>query len=102
MPHTTWRPFGAHGKLTEARQRSLPDAAFAFPTQRKLPLVDAGTVRSAIAQFGEVEDVSDDERELAFQNIRKAAEYFRVQMTETDWRQLGTRPTSATYRRRNL
>ena len=98
MAHTTWRPFGAHGKLTQAKEQALPEAAFAFPTQRKEPLVDAGSVKAAIARFAEVEDVSDEDRELAFENIRKAAEYYRVRMTETDWRQLGTRPASESYR----
>jgi hypothetical protein len=99
MADTTWRPFGSHGKLSEAKERALPDAAFAFPTQRKEPLVDAGTVLSAIARFGEVEDVSDEDRELAFENISKAAKYYHVKMSETDWRQLGTRPASEPFRR---
>ncbi len=98
---TTWRPHGTHGKLTEAKEAALPDAAFAFPNQRKAPLTDAGSVRSAIARFGEVEDVTDEDRELAFENIRKAAEYFHVKMTETDWRQLGTRPGDEPFRRTN-
>jgi hypothetical protein len=33
-------------------------------------------------------------RALAFANIKKAAEYYSVDMTETDWRQLGTRPST--------
>lgn len=98
MAQTTWRVHGAHGKLNQAKEQALPDSAFAFPTQRKEPLVDAGSVRSAIARFGEIEDVSDEDRELAFENIRKAAEYYHVRMTETDWRQLGTRPASEAFR----
>ena len=95
---TTWRPRDTHGKLTAAKEAALPDSAFAFPVQRKGPLTDAGSVREAIANFGEFEDVSDDERDLAFRNIRKAAERYHVEMTETDWRQLGTRVPRPGYK----
>jgi hypothetical protein len=96
---TTWRPRDTHGKLSEAKQRALPDSAFAFPEQRKGPLTGASYVRDAIAGFAEFEDVTDDERDLAFRNIRKAAERYHVEMTETDWRQLGTRPPKPGYTR---
>ena len=33
---------------------------------------------SAIARFDQVTDVSDEERELAFANIKKAAEHYGV------------------------
>jgi len=32
---TTWRPHGTHGKLTEAKEAALPDAAFAFRLLQK-------------------------------------------------------------------
>ncbi|HZL05691.1 MAG TPA: DUF6582 domain-containing protein [Coriobacteriia bacterium] len=100
MPHeTTWRPHGTHGKLSASREAALPDAAFAFPTQRDLPLTDEGSVRNAIEYFGGVEDASDEERELAFANIQRAAAFYRVPMTETDWRQLGTRHVEPGYKR---
>jgi hypothetical protein len=70
----------------------LPASVFAFPKQRKEPLTDAQHVRSAIVRFDQIIDVSDEDRELAFANIKKAAEYYGVDMTETDWTQLGRIP----------
>ena len=35
---------------------------------------------------------SNQDRELAFANIKKAAHYYGVDMTETDWTQLGRTP----------
>jgi len=100
MAHnTTWRPYSTHGKLSAAQEAALPDAAFAFPTLRKLPLTDEGHVRAAIETFDEVEEASDDDRELAFANIQRAAQFYRVPMTETDWRQLGTRHVQPGYKR---
>jgi hypothetical protein len=96
---TTWRPYKTHGKLSAAREAALPESAFAFPTQRALPLTDEGSVRYAIEHFGEVEGVSDDERELAFANIQRAAGFYRIPMEETDWRQLGTRQVEPGYKR---
>ncbi|GAB4276959.1 MAG: hypothetical protein Kow0056_07950 [Coriobacteriia bacterium] len=97
-PDTTWRPHPTHGKLTEAVAEKLPDSAFAFPKQRLLPLTDEGHVRAAIEGFGEVGDVTDEDRELAFKNIRRAAQFYNVPMTETDWRQLGTRHVEPGYK----
>lgn len=87
---TTWRPHTKHGELTD--RSDLPDSVFAFPKQRKEPLTDASHVRNALARFDQVEDVSDDARELAFENIRKAAEHYNVEIAETSWRQLGKKP----------
>jgi hypothetical protein len=84
---TTWKPHEKHGALTE--RSDLPDSVFAFPKQRKEPLTDASHVRNAIARFDQTIDVSDKDRELAFANIKKAAQYYGVDMTETDWTQLG-------------
>lgn len=92
MAKTTWREHPVHGELTTAKQNDLPDSAFAFPRQRKEPLTDASHVRNAIARFDQVKDVSDDDRELAFANIKKAAKHYDVDLKETDWRQLGSRP----------
>ena len=86
----TWKPYEKHGELTG--RSDLPDSVFAFPKERKEPLTDAAHVRNAIARFDQTTDVSDEERELAFANIKKAAEYYGVTMTETDWHQLGSRP----------
>jgi hypothetical protein len=98
----TWRPHEKHGTLTE--QSDLPDSVFAFPRQRKEPLTDATHVRNAIARFDQVIDVSDEDRELAFVNIKKAADYYGVGMAETNWTQLGRAPhtgRTATDRRRS-
>ena len=97
--NATWRPRDTHGKLSQAQERDLPDSAFAFPKQRIGPLTGAAHVRDAIAHFGELKDVSDEDRDLAFQNILKAAQHYHVDMTETDWRQLGTRAPKPGYRR---
>jgi hypothetical protein len=79
-----------HGELTE--RSDLPDSVFAFPQQRKEPLTDAKHVRNAIARFDQTVGVSDEDRALAFANIKKAARHYDVDMTETDWTQLGRTP----------
>ena len=86
----TWKPHEKHGQLTA--KSDLPDTVFAFPKQRKEPLTDANHVRNAIARFDQVTDVSDEDRELAFANIKKAAEYYGVELSETSWRDLGVHP----------
>jgi len=88
----TWKPHEKHGELTE--RSDLPDSVFAFPKERKEPMTDARHVRNAIARFDQVIDVPDEDRELAFANIKKAAEHYGVEMTETDWRQLGRKPST--------
>jgi hypothetical protein len=80
----------APGQLDAARVNHLPETAFAFPRSRKEPLTDASHVRNAIARFDQVEDVSDEERDLAFANIKVAAEHFGIRMEETSWRQLSS------------
>lgn len=90
-PKSTWRPHDTHGTLSAAKEKALPETAFAFPTQRLGPLTGEAYVRQTIERFPEFEGVTDEDRELAFENIRKAARRYRVPMTETDWRQLGTR-----------
>jgi len=86
---TTWQRHTIRGALTEQKRNDLPDSAFAFPKQRKEPLVDARHVRNALARFDQVDDVSDADRDEAFANIKAAADHYRVEMTETSWRQLG-------------
>jgi hypothetical protein len=86
----TWQPYEEHGILST--RSNLPDTVFAFPRRRKEPLTDANHVRNAIARFDQVIDVSDEDRELAFANIEKAAQYYGVDMTEDDWAQLGRTP----------
>jgi len=91
----TWKPHSAaHGKLTTADQNDLPDSVFAFPVHRKEPMTDASHVRNAIARFDQVKGVLDEDRALAFANIRKAAKHFEIDMQEDDWHQLGKHPHS--------
>jgi hypothetical protein len=93
-PHgtPTWRPPADSeqfsGTLDAAETDRLPDSAFAFPRLRKEPLVSASHVRNALARFDQVEGASDADRELAFANIREAASYFGVHVTENSWRDL--------------
>jgi len=84
---STWKPHEKHGTLTE--RSDLPNSVFAFPKQRKEPLSDASHVRNAIARFDQVEGVTDEEREQAFANIKKAARHYEVEMTAKTWRELG-------------
>ena len=87
---TTWRPHEKHGRLTA--QSDLPDTVYAFPNQRKEPLTDAQHVRNAVARFNQVVDVSDADRELAFANIKEAAKYYKVDLSERSWREIGVHP----------
>ena len=89
---TTWKaPHPTeHGKLDAAQVNDLPETAFAFPRLRKEPMTDASHVRNAIARFDQVEGARDEERDLAFANIRVAAEHFGIRMKETSWRQFGS------------
>lgn len=87
---TTWMPHEKHGVLTA--RSDLPDSVYAFPNQRKEPLTDAEHVRNAVARFDQVIGVSDADRALAFANIEKAAEYYKVDLSETSWHDLGVHP----------
>jgi hypothetical protein len=89
---TTWKPHEKHGELTE--RSDLPDSVFAFPKQRKEPMTDASHVRNAIARFDQTVGVSDAERKLAFANIKKAAKHYGIDMSESDWHELGRRPST--------
>jgi hypothetical protein len=46
-------------------------------------------VRGAIARFNQVTGVTDEERDLAFANIQKAAAYYGVELSERSWHDLG-------------
>ncbi|HET8680921.1 MAG TPA: DUF6582 domain-containing protein [Micromonosporaceae bacterium] len=89
---TTWKPHEQHGELSSEDRKKPPDSVFAFPAQRKEPLTDAAHVRTALARFGQVQDVTDADRDLAFANIRAAAGHYGVEVAEESWRQLGKRP----------
>ena len=87
---TTWNPHTKHGELTE--RSDLPDSVYAFPKQRKEPLTDAVHVKNALARFDQVLGVSNADRDQAFANIKKAAEYYGIEVEETDWHELGRKP----------
>jgi hypothetical protein len=74
--------------LSTAQQNDLPASQFAFPKERKEPLVDARHVRNAVARFDQVEDVTDAERDRAWKRIRTAAKKFDVKIEADDWRDL--------------
>jgi hypothetical protein len=88
----TWQPHVMHGKLTDERRDYLPESAFAFPNQRKEPLTDASHVKNALARFDQMQDVPDADRDLAFANIKKAAEHYGIYAEKADWRELGKQP----------
>jgi hypothetical protein len=90
MATTAWEPHTKHGELTE--RSDLPDSVYAFPKKRKEPLTDATHVRNALARFDQVEDVTDEERDQAFANIKKAARHYNVEVAEDDWHDLGKKP----------
>jgi hypothetical protein len=87
MPEATWKPHEKPGRLTTASD--LPAGVYAFPRQRKEPLTDAEHVRNAVARFDQVIDVSDEDRDLAFANIQKAAQHYGVALSEGSWHDLG-------------
>jgi hypothetical protein len=92
VDNSTWEPTHhpvEHGRLDAAQVNALPESAFAFPRSRKEPMTDASHVRTALARFNQVTDVSDADRDLAFANLKKAAMYYNTDMRETDWHQLG-------------
>jgi hypothetical protein len=74
--------------LSTAEQNDLPESAFAFPKERKEPLVDAAHVRNAIARFDQVEGVSDAERDRAWKRIVAAAKKHDIDVEADDWRDL--------------
>ena len=89
---TTWKPDEQHGSLSTSDREELPDTVYAFPDKRKEPLTDAAHVRTALARFDQVKDVTDTERDQAFANIKAAAKHYDVDVAEKNWRELGKRP----------
>ena len=89
---TTWKPHTEHGELDTKDRQELPDSAYAFPKQRKEPLTDAAHVKNALARFDQVKGVSDEDRDLAFANIKKAAQHYGIDVEEQDWHDLGRKP----------
>jgi len=77
-------------KLTNKDRDNLPESTFAFPKERKEPLIDARHVQEAIARFDQVENVTNKERDEAWKRIKAAAQKFDVELQENDWRELFT------------
>ena len=69
-------------QLTTEEQDQLPDSAFAFPKERKEPLVDASHVRNAAARFNQVTGVSEAERRQAQRRIERAARKFGIELSK--------------------
>ncbi len=88
----TWKAHTVHGDLSTSKRDDLPESVFAFPKQRKEPLTDASHVKNALARFDQVDDVSDSDRDLAWANIKKAAQHYGVDIEEKSWRDLGKQP----------
>ena len=76
------------GKLSTKAKDKLPDKTYAFPEKRKEPLENASHVRNALARFNQVKGVTDAERKEAFENIKKAAKKFGVEVNEKDWKEI--------------
>src|SRR5258708_2146120 len=91
----TWKVHTTHGELDTAKREDLPDSVFAFPKERKEPLTDAQHVKNALARFDQVDGVSEEERDRAFANIKRAAKHYGVEVAESRWRALGKKPHTA-------
>ncbi len=77
--------------LSEKERDELPESAFAFPRERKEPLIDARHVQEAIARFDQVQGVTNKERDEAWRRIQQAAKKFDVELNEKNWHELFTR-----------
>ncbi|MDQ6692529.1 MAG: hypothetical protein M3Z13_07155 [Candidatus Dormibacteraeota bacterium] len=69
-------------ELNSKKRDKLPESDFAFPKERKMPLNDAGHVRSASARFNQVEGVSASEKATAKTKIVKAAKKHGVKLSK--------------------
>lgn len=67
---------------------STDNEKFAFTKEPKVPIHDAAHVRNAIARFKQVKDVTEVERDEAWQRIKAAAQRHQVDLQATDWREL--------------
>ena len=88
----TWKPHEDNKALDAKERNELPASVYAFPDKRKEPLSNASHVRNAIARFDQVKDVTNEERDQAFANIKAAAKHYGVEMTESRWQDLGKKP----------
>jgi hypothetical protein len=78
-------------KLSSREHNAIPAREFAFPVQRKEPLENANHVRNAVARFNQMQDVTDAERDAAWERIHAAAKRYGVELHEAGWRDLRAR-----------
>ena len=76
-------------ELDAKDRHELKDTDYAFPKERKEPINDADHVRSAMARFDQVEGVSENEKDEAWDRIKKAAKKYGVEVQEKSWHELG-------------
>lgn len=81
-------------KLSSKQRDKRPAEGFAFPKERKEPIENAAHVRDAVARFDQVEGVSDQERDEAWNRIKRAAKKYGVELQEQNWRDLFKRSAS--------
>ena len=90
-PTPTWQPPNDEQlsrRLEAAELRERPASAFAFPPAAQRAAKLGQPYRKALRRFDQVTDASDADRAPAFENIRCAASYFHVGMTEKSWHDL--------------
>jgi hypothetical protein len=75
--------------LSAEERDKLPAREFAFPKERKAPIEDAAHVRAAVARFKQVTGVTDEERDEAWERIKRAAKKYDVELAEDSWRDIG-------------
>ena len=74
--------------LSDKDREKLSESTFAFPRERKEPLVDARHVQDAVARFDQVQGVTNEERDEAWRRIQQAAKRFSVDLQEARWQDL--------------
>jgi hypothetical protein len=74
--------------MSDKERDRLKDSEFAFPKERKEPINDEEHIRAAVARFDQVEGVTNEERDDAWERIVKAAKKYGVALDENDWREL--------------
>ena len=88
-PAPTWQPppdFEQFGGDLDAASSGATCPPRPTPSRGSAGTAEtASHVRTAVSRFGQVSDVSDADRALAFENIRLAASYFDVHVTEKSW-----------------
>jgi hypothetical protein len=72
-----------HGTVSKNEKENLMATIGTFKKdgERKEPIHDAAHVRNAIARFGQVEGVTDSERDAAWRRIKSAAKKYNVEIS---------------------